>query len=217
MLAIIFSIFTIPSYIININGTSSGYLHYLLLKTAKYGLMYCREMNLEIEAKAYVKNAEKVKTILLKMGAHHEATYHQTDYYFDHPSRSFAQTDEAVRIRLSNNDAFLTYKGPKIDTLTKTREELEIRIQDPEISYTMLERLGFQFIAQVTKKREVYIYEDLHICVDEVDGLGHFVEVEIQKGDMETGRSKILAFLHRLKVDELENRSYLELLLEKNE
>ena len=172
-------------------------------------------MNLEIEAKAYVEDIGKIERILSEMGAHREGTCYQTDSYFNHPSRNFAQTDEALRIRISNSDTFLTYKGPKIDSFTKTREELEIHIDDPDISRLLLERLGFQFIAQVKKERTMYGYEDLHICLDDVEGLGTFIEVEIQEKDLEKGRSKALGFLKQLHLYRLETRSYLELLLEK--
>jgi len=172
-------------------------------------------MVLEIEAKAYVKDIGKIERILSEMGAHGEETCYQIDSYFNHPSRNFAQTDEALRIRISNSDTFLTYKGPKIDSFTKTREELEIHIDDPETSRLLLERLGFQFIAQVKKKRTIYGYEDLHICLDDVEGLGTFIEVEIQEKDLEKGRSKALRVLKQLHLYRLETRSYLELLLEK--
>jgi len=173
-------------------------------------------MHLEIEAKAYVRNIKKIEKTLTEMGAQYQATYHQIDSYYNHPSRDFATTDEAVRIRNTDTESFLTYKGPKLDTRTKTREELELSIDNPETGKTIMERLGFRFIAQVKKKRTVYTYEHVHFCLDEVEGLGHFVEVEIQEEDVEKGKSKILDFLRELDMQELERRSYLELLLEKN-
>lgn len=173
-------------------------------------------MHLEIEAKAYVRNIKKIEKTLIEIGAQYQATYHQIDSYYNHPSRDFAKTDEAIRIRNTATESFLTYKGPKLDTLTKTREEVELSIDNPETGRTILERLGFRFITQVKKQRAVYTYEHFRICLDEVEDLGHFVEVEIQEEDVEKGKSKILDFLRELDMEELETRSYLELLLEKN-
>ncbi|MBU7031985.1 MAG: class IV adenylate cyclase [Theionarchaea archaeon] len=173
-------------------------------------------MALEIEVKAYVEDILQLERTLCEMGAYHEATLYQVDSYFNHPSHNFAETDEALRIRTSNNNALLTYKGPKIDSCTITREELEIHIDDPDTSQLLLERLGFQFIARVKKKREVHTYENFHIYLDKVEGLGIFIEVEIQEKDLERGRSKIIRFLKELHLHRLERRSYLELLLEKN-
>ena len=173
-------------------------------------------MALEIEVKAYVEDILQVERTLCEMGAYHEETLYQVDSYFNHPSHDFTETDEALRIRISNNNALLTYKGPKIDSCTITREELEIHIDNPDTFLLILERLGFQFIAKVKKERHGYRYENLRIYLDKVEGLGTFIEVEIREKDLERGRSKIIRFLNELHLHRLETRSYLELLLEKN-
>ena len=46
------------------------------------------------------------------------------DHYFNGHDRDFHQTDEAFRIRRMGEKNFLTYKGPKRDTDTKTRIEI---------------------------------------------------------------------------------------------
>ena len=54
----------------------------------------------------------------------------QEDIYFNSPIVDFAKTDEALRIRTTKQGdekhIFITYKGAKIDSESKTREEIEL-------------------------------------------------------------------------------------------
>src|SRR5437762_1835747 len=90
---------------------------------------------LEVEVKYPVKDWDAVQRQLHAWGASCEEAREEIDQYFNAPDRDFAQTDEALRMRrvalaascqwhtLSN---FVTYKGPKTDTQTKTRTEIEV-------------------------------------------------------------------------------------------
>ena len=53
-----------------------------------------------------------------------EQAIKQVDYYFGHPARDFIKTDEVLRLRTVDGDQnFITYKGARIDSTTKTRRE----------------------------------------------------------------------------------------------
>jgi len=146
----------------------------------------------------------------------------QEDIYFSHPCRDMRQTDEALRIRVERRKkeevASLTYKGPRVDEKSKTREEIEVGITDPRGLKMILERLGFRVIAHIRKRRTIYSTEGFKLSFDEVDGLGCFVEVEEKvkslKGYQER-RDKLLNFMKDLGISRLERRSYLELMLDK--
>jgi adenylate cyclase class 2 len=88
---------------------------------------------IEVEAKYLVANVgEFEQAALLWAGGNPALEYLQCDEYFNHPCRDFGQTDEAFRIRSCNGQTKLTYKGPRLDTVTKTREELELEIPSTE-------------------------------------------------------------------------------------
>ncbi len=173
---------------------------------------------IEIEVKGYADDGvfervrEKFKLI--------RTEYHE-DTYFRHPCRDFAETDEALRIRIKrfngHFEAFITYKGPKIDENSKTRKEIEVPISDPDKHLEILESLGFEEVLTIEKTREKY-YADkgIVISLDEVEGLGKFIEIEALSNDTES----ITATVNRLKkilkdlgVEKFERRSYLELIL----
>ncbi|MDI6730089.1 MAG: class IV adenylate cyclase [Candidatus Altarchaeum sp.] len=167
---------------------------------------------LEVEVKAKIKNPEKFEKKLTEINAKILKREIQEDVYFNHPCRDFAKTDEALRIRKIGNETFLTYKGKRLDAETKTREEIEIKCGE-EIS-EILTRLGFKVGANVKKSRIEYLFENLHICVDDVEQLGNFVEIE---GKELKDKSKIFEILKIFEIEKSETltKSYLELLTEK--
>jgi adenylate cyclase class 2 len=127
--------------------------------------------------------------------------------------RDFRKTDEALRIRRVDNKFFLTYKGPKLSKKTKMREELEVPAE--EGIEGILLKLGFRRSLTLVKTRRHYRLRSIEVCVDEVDGLGCFIEAETANPEDE---EKILSLLRKLGVpeDSLTTKSYMELLEEKS-
>ncbi|ACS33361.1 class IV adenylate cyclase [Thermococcus gammatolerans] len=173
---------------------------------------------IEVELKGYADDSvfERVREeFRLIRREYHEDTYYQ------HPCRDFSKTDEALRIRIrrfnGHFEAFLTYKGPKIDSVSKTREEIEVQINDPDEHARILEALGFTEVLTVEKIREKYYVEKgITLTLDEVEGLGKFVEVEALTEDKRKVPElveKLKKILFDLGVTRFERRSYLELLL----
>ena len=136
----------------------------------------------------------------------------QVDEYFNHPCRDFAVTDEALRLRMDSRGR-ITYKGPKIDRFTKTREEIELDVEDLDKMALILVRLGFRRVAKVSKRRKEYLIDGVTVCLDSVEGLGDFVELEVQGEDAEEGRSRIERLRDELGLVGSERRSYLEMLI----
>lgn len=167
---------------------------------------------LEIEAKARAEH-EAVKRRLRELGAEHRGEETQKDIYFAHPCRDFAATDEALRLRRDSKGCSLTYKGHKIDALTKTREEHEVIIDDYDAAGAVLKSLGFLKVRAVKKKRTYYSLQGFEVMLDEVEGLGEFVEVE-KKGEKYEPK-ELVDFIKLLGTENLIRKSYLELLMEK--
>jgi adenylate cyclase class 2 len=163
---------------------------------------------LEVEIKARVK-IEEIEYKLSNMRAKPLGKEYQKDIYFSHPCRDFRGRDEALRVREIKDEYFLTYKGPKLDEETKTREEIKIKVKGEIIS--LLERLGFAKIREVRKKRSFYQWDNLMVCLDKVEGLGEFLEVE---GVSYSDRERIFELLKELGISrkELIRKSYLEML-----
>ncbi|MDY9927971.1 class IV adenylate cyclase [Methanosarcina sp.] len=174
---------------------------------------------IEVEVKVRADHS-KIRPILEKIGANKIGIEEQSDTYFAAPYRDFAKTDEALRIRSLGGQAVLTYKGPKLDKVSKTREELETPV-DEATTAKIFQALGFLEAGIVRKKREVFRAGEITVCLDAVEGLGEFLEVEIvaeDEKDLETSRGKLFELLKQFGAGEKDSirTSYLEMVLEKN-
>jgi len=134
--------------------------------------------------------------------------------------RDFRKTDEALRVRTvkyedGGTKSFITYKGPKQDMNSMTRTELQTDIGSGETAEAVFRALGYEPVFTVSKTREQYWNRDLlldplldrnwnpvtkHVmtlCLDDVDGLGRFLEIEIMVADRK-GVGAARANLHQM-------------------
>lgn len=170
----------------------------------------------EVELKAR-GDLKGVRERLRVIGAAYLGEEIEEDLYLDHPVRSFAVTDEALRIRIKGKGGILTYKGPRLDPLSKSREELEVEVSDWRALMGILLRLGFREVGRVQKSRERYRLGAFVVCLDRVEGLGEFVEVEGRaEGDHRGLLQEALALMADLGLKGPWIRaSYLEMLFDK--
>ena len=170
----------------------------------------------EVEAKIVLGDCtllEAVEDRVKRLGGVLRGEVYEKDLYFQHPCRDFAETDEALRLREEGGRCTLTYKGPKEGGRVKSRLELNVEVGDCDAAKGLLERLGFKPVAVVAKKRRYYLLGDVEVALDNVEGLGCFVEVESKRGREED----VLEAVRMLGLDRFPSttKSYLELLLEK--
>jgi len=194
---------------------------------------------IEVEIKVKISDPDLMRKKFNKNDGIYKFSLQHEDIYFNMPKglRDFKQTDEALRLRKSIEynrtdktksqkiNYFITYKGKKIDRSTKTRKEIELKIEDLEKMREMLNTLGFQEVFTVTKERELYefLYENHHIeaLIDFLPILNqYFIEIEHTTNSIENAnaaREILFAFLNLLGINKEESitKSYLELILEK--
>jgi len=173
---------------------------------------------MEVEAKFRSPGNDKLEKALTRLGAKKVFSGSMEDIYFVHPARDFGRTDEALRLRRTEADSELTYKGPRMPSTTgKSREEITLKVSDPLAAQRIVERLGFKEGFTVTKRRDSYIYDKLRIELDLVDGLGEFVELEVLTESPERSLALLESVTNELGLDRPEPLTYLELLLKKAE
>ena len=217
---------------------------------------------------------ETVRERLVDAGATRRDVIRQRDVYYDAPHRTFAETDEALRIRhetvlaaegegsdedeqwegdegggrwkvdddggdrwevdddgadrwergeggevnTADTSTAITYKGPLVEAASKTREEFETGVSDPEAAAGILDGLGFEPAATVEKRRERWTLDGATVTLDSVTDVGEFIEIELTAVDaagIEDARERAIAALDRLGLDADDQlrTSYLELLL----
>ncbi len=180
---------------------------------------------LEIEIKFPIPEFSSLERALGDYGVRQTAALEEADHYFNAPDRDFARTDEALRLRRVGAANFVTYKGPKRDAQTKTRTEIEVPLANGDAVASdfmqILQHLGYRPVAVVRKRRRIFQLERdgyaVEICLDELDELGRFAELEIVAPEdrLEEGRAVLLRLATELGLTVSERRSYLELLLAK--
>jgi adenylate cyclase class 2 len=178
----------------------------------------------EVEQKFRVERLDETLARLLALGARAETPIEQVDAYYRHPTRDFSRTDEALRIRRVGERNFVTYKGPKIDSATKTRREIELPLPPGAAGAAqfaeLLTSLGFTPVAEVLKRRvPVHLSwqgREVEAALDDVAGVGVFVELETSADDAQLTPAKacLASLAAELGLGATERRSYLELLLE---
>ena len=190
----------------------------------------------EVELKFSVADPPALEQRLGALGAKWHAPIDQIDRYFNHPCRDFARTDEALRLRHDGDGVAITWKGPRIDTATKTRREIELplfvepaeggdaassAVSTSIAEWTeLLEALGFRPVATVAKRRQPARVHwqgmEVDVARDSVAGLGEYLELELQasKAEVPQARACLESLAKELGCGNPERRSYLELLLE---
>ena len=177
---------------------------------------------LEVELKFHCDQTEQLVADLTRLGARRSPEVRQVDQYFNHPQRDFAQTDEAVRIRDTNGQTSLTYKGPLVDRETKTRREIELDLVGTEAHGKLaewLQAVGFRPVLAVEKTRQAWSLHrgdrDVEIALDQVTGLGQFVELETvaEEADLVPARTLLQELATELGLTQSERRGYLSMLL----
>jgi adenylate cyclase, class 2 len=182
-------------------------------------------MKYEVEMKFPVADMATLESRLTELGAKISAAQAETDVYFAHPARDFARTDEALRIRRKGSANFITYKGPKIDSTTKTRREIDLPLppgEEAAQAWTeLLTALGFTAVGEVRKSRRkaqvVWQDQPVEASLDEVERLGAYAELEliVEPAGLDAAKACIAALAAALGLTASERRSYLELLLDR--
>jgi adenylate cyclase class 2 len=180
---------------------------------------------LEIEQKFARVDFPSLQRSLADWGAGPPEEQAEADHYFNAPDRDFARTGEAFRLRRVGAGSLLTYKGPRRPSAVKVRTEIEVPLAEgaeaAEGCTRLLTHLGYRPVAVVRKRRRTYRLHRagfaLAVCLDEVDGLGRFAELEIlaPEEQADAARAVLTEAAAALGLHAVEQRSYLTLFLDK--
>ena len=138
----------------------------------------------ESEIKLRVEGPEQARRELSAMGATLVRERHFEDnVLLDDRVQSLRSSGRVLRVRLGDQGARLTVKGPRQDVEgVKTRVEIELGVSDQQAALALLRELGYEPTFRYQKYREVWHWRDAEVVVDETP-VGTFIEVE---GPIET-------------------------------
>ena len=172
-------------------------------------------MNEEVEIKVRIKDADRVciknvikaKKKLSEIAKFIETRIQKDEYFVPRDKDYFKETlvVEYLRIRSEKNKNSFDYHfchKDKNKRLLKS-DEYETEIKNPEMLSKILKKVGMISKVVIKKERNAYAYGDFEIVIDNIDGLGYFIEVEAKKiiGDIEKTRKKCYEILKMLDIE----------------
>jgi len=170
---------------------------------------------LNVEIKAKCTDADFVRRYLLAGNAMFKGTDEQTDTYFNIPNGR-------LKLREGNIENNLIYYERTNQAGPKSSHFNLVKVEDAAGLKTMLARsIGIK--AVVKKKREIYYIDNVKFHIDEVPGLGAFVEIEAGNMLADLSQEQLKAqcdfYLQEIKIGEkdLVEVSYSDMLPEKSE
>ncbi|MFC3395983.1 class IV adenylate cyclase [Brenneria rubrifaciens] len=135
------------------------------------------------------------------------------DVYYDDDQCRLQQQNISMLLRGMEPSGIKLWivKGPEAGRCEAVNVELF------EKADSMLNTLGYKPLYQINKTRSVYFMNIFHITLDFIESLGHFVEISVMTDDetqLASLRDKCIECALRLglSMDNIENRSYRELL-----
>jgi predicted adenylyl cyclase CyaB len=184
-------------------------------------------MSLEIELKAWIRDAESVHAHLSELGTIGRS-YRKEDHYFTHtslPSSDPGSTWIFFRLRYDGGVSAVTYKEREIIAGIEQNREIEFTVSDPDSFIAFARALGFSELIVKRKYGTQYTVQGTYTILAEVsfvENLGDFLELEVLLPDdslpdeILRARNELSDLFDRLGIDsdKIEPRRYTEMLME---
>ncbi len=145
----------------------------------------------EVELKFRVKNREKLMKKLDDLGCKIENVVMQSDSVYVDDLNSVESKEGSIWLRVRKENGRVELNCKKQSNKIQESQEIEFGVDSYEKANKFLEALGYHKWVVVNKKRLKTRYLDYNLCIDEVEKLGTFIEIE-------------------LLVDESDKRDYIE-------
>jgi len=166
---------------------------------------------MEVEVKFSV-DFDDMKARLESIGAAFVREELQEDIYFE------VEYPELLRVRRISNlgRAFLTYKRITDPGRNEEFDELEVEVSDFGTTVEIFKRLGFREDVVIRKRRLLYRFDGVTFELNDVEGLGAFLDIEVISDDVESAKKRIweVAGSLGLTKEDVEPRLYVELVKE---
>lgn len=163
---------------------------------------------INIEIKARYSDRDRAERMLSSLGAGPAGVFQQRDTYFN-------VADGRLKLRQLAVDEGQLIHYRRDDTTGPKRSDYEISATtDPDALRSILNQLIGTWI-EVEKTRQVWLWENVRIHLDDVDGLGQFVELEAvtEEQGVEESRERVETLMRALEIgpDQLIEGSYSDM------
>lgn len=134
----------------------------------------------EVERKFRVDDIASVHNRLTQLGAvPFTIGNSETDVFLDFADGRLEANNQFQTLRhmMPSDRVLWISKGPAKD------ECVAMDLADYDKALAMLKSLGFEEKRQIAKRRDIYFVDRFHVTLDDVEGLGSFVELAVMTDD----------------------------------
>lgn len=157
----------------------------------------------EIELKFRIENLDKLvqKLIDLECEISDYKIQNDTIYVANLDNTESIEGSIFLRVRKVNDQVELTLK--KQSANISESQEIEFRVSNYDKANDFLKVLGYKEWVRVNKKRRTTKIDDINICLDEVERLGSFVELEylVSDDDSNNYEDKLLDLAKKIDIN----------------
>ncbi len=174
----------------------------------------------EIEVKYRLKDANQFIKKLEQLGCKMSNIEDQKDIVYVADLKNIHSEAGSIFLRVRKNNDKVELNAKMHEKVMQSRKEVEFEVSSYEEANRFLELIGFEKWVEVKKKRVHTTYENCNVCIDKVDSLGSFVELEYVVGDLEDDQNildKIERMAKKLEIDTTEevHQYYDEMIVQK--
>ncbi len=168
--------------------------------------------HINYEFKARLKDARLARVVLGRLRARFVGTDRQVDTYFSVPSGRLKLREGRIE------NALIFYKRSNASRARLAQVEIMLLPRRNSVRKMLASALGV--LAVVKKRREIYFAGNVKVHLDQVRGLGRFIEVEAisRTGDVPAARRQALKFkkLFGVSAADIVPESYSDLILRRS-
>ena len=173
---------------------------------------------MEVEIRVKVDSLDDVKSRLESKGFLFSEIIVQDDTYFKHKREIGAIQKPGcsiLRVRETSTGSKLTFKA--LTEVVGSWDEHETVILEPSETKAMLLKSGFVNDLNIHKERQKGKLDGITVCLDKIEGLGTFIEMEIVSEDVLGGKERLLALAKELGFsdNDIVHKGYAAILFER--
>lgn len=169
-------------------------------------------MHINVEFKARCNNPDEIRRILQEEGADYKGRDHQVDIYFN-------VRNGRLKLRKGNiENNLIAYDREDLSGVKQSNVHLVRVERGSDLEQALKITLGVKVI--VDKQRDIYFIENVKFHLDEVEGLGRFIEVEAIDSEGIIGKERLQEQCEYYKnllgvmEEDMISKSYSDLLIE---
>lgn len=133
----------------------------------------------EIELKFRVQDNAKLKDKLKILNCDFSEVIEQNDTVYVENLDSIESVEGSIWLRVRKENGHTELNLKKQSSNLEESREIEFGVDDCEKAKSFLETLGYKKWVEVNKKRVYSKYQNYNLCIDEVERLGSFIEIEL--------------------------------------